>query len=65
MLYILVGSTNGFNGGGGIGGQGDGVGGGGSDIRTASGDLASRLVVAGGGGGGWRTFASDAGNGGA
>jgi hypothetical protein len=56
-LYVEVGDTAGFNGGG-LGLFGGGAGGGASDVRTVglAGDpaasLASRLVVAGGGGGG-------------
>ena len=49
-LYIYVGSVD-FNGGGGAG-QCGGIGGGATDIRTISGNLTSRLIVAGGGGGG-------------
>lgn len=64
-IYILVGSSDGFNGGGDGRGLREIVGGGGSDIRTDLNDLASRLVVAGGGGGGVRTPDSDNGNGGA
>ena len=50
-LYIYVGGTGtpggGFNG----GGYGPFIGGDASDIRTISGNLTSRLIVAGGGGG--------------
>jgi outer membrane protein OmpA-like peptidoglycan-associated protein len=61
VLYVYVGvhGIGGFNGSaGGYNGGGDaspypmgGSGGGASDIRTTSGDLASRVLVAGGGGG--------------
>ena len=60
-LYVYVGgdggggafTSGGFNGGGNASVYDAGASGGGaSDIRTAAGDLASRLVVAGGGGGG-------------
>ena len=60
-LYIYVGIAD-FNGGGGsdLGGRGGGA----TDIRTISGNLTSRLIVAGGGGGGsW--FGSVGANGGA
>ena len=59
-LYVYVGgngagggsAAGGFNGGGNASGYGGGASGGGaSDIRTAAGDLASRLLIAGGGGG--------------
>ena len=60
-LYVYVGgngggalpNAGGVNGGGTGGGSGYGTGGGGgaSDIRTVSGDLTSRILVAGGGGG--------------
>lgn len=57
-LYIYVagnggsGTAAGFNGGGAGGGAlGTGSGGGASDIRTVSGDLNARILVAGGGGG--------------
>ena len=64
-LYIYVGSVD-FNGGGGAG-QGGGIGGGATDIRTISGNLTSRLIVAGGGGGGGCSLYSilSGGNGGA
>src|SRR5579872_4668419 len=63
VLYIYVGgnpsgNTGGANGGGNAGGSGNG-GGGGSDIRTISGNLASRVVVAGGGGGGSSVCGTD------
>ncbi len=56
-LYIYVGGTNGYNGGG-TGGADDGVnrnGGGASDVRFGGTALSNRVVVAGGGGGegGW------------
>ena len=56
ILYVYVGGAGGTNGagynGGGMSYDGCGGGGGGaSDVRTAVGDLYSRLVVAGGGGG--------------
>jgi Glycine rich protein len=66
-LYIYVGSV-GFNGGGvGVAGQYGGSGGGATDIRTISGNLTSRLIVAGGGGGAsyYWTFAISGGHGGA
>ena len=52
MLYIYVGGdgSTGFNGGG-YGDYGYYEGGGATDIRTISGNLTSRLIVAGGGGG--------------
>ena len=54
MLYIYVGgggyAGNSFNGGG-AGSTRGGGGGGATDIRTISGNLTSRLIVAGGGGG--------------
>jgi Glycine rich protein len=63
-LYIYVGSVD-FNGGGGAG-QWGGIGGGATDIRTISGNLTSRLIVAGGGGGGCSfTSVVRGGNGGA
>jgi hypothetical protein len=71
-LYINVGGKGGvgqdgpfeggFNGGG-AGGYWGGGGGGATDIRTVSGDLYSRAIVAGGGGGG-NTGCSDHGAGG-
>ena len=51
-LYITVGSVPFGGGGGGVPDYG-GSGGGATDIRTISGNLTSRLIVAGGGGGGW------------
>ena len=51
-LYITVGSDPFGGGGGGVPDRG-GSGGGATDIRTISGNLTSRLIVAGGGGGGW------------
>ena len=63
-LYIYVGSV-GFNGGGSAG-QGGGAGGGATDIRTISGNLTSRLIVAGGGVGYYAAPRhADGGNGGA
>ena len=47
-LYIYVGTVD-FNGGGGA--NWGGRGGGATDIRTISGNLTSRIIVAGGGGG--------------
>jgi outer membrane protein OmpA-like peptidoglycan-associated protein len=75
-LYVYVGgngvggahNAGGFNGGGSASQYNSGSSGGGaSDIRTAAGDLASRLVVAGGGGGGGSGYDRPAygGNGGA
>lgn len=75
-LYVYVGgdgasgafTAGGFNGGGNASVYDGGASGGGaSDIRTAAGDLASRLVVAGGGGGGGSGYDRPAygGNGGA
>ena len=49
-LYIYVGTTV-FNGGGSRDSELGGSGGGATDIRTISGDLTSRIIVAGGGGG--------------
>lgn len=56
VLYVNVGGqptgiVGGFNGGGAAGGAEAFGAGGASDVRTASGSLASRLIVAGGGGG--------------
>ncbi len=75
-LYVYVGGNGaggasaggGFNGGGSASGYTGGASGGGaSDVRTAAGNLASRLVVAGGGGGGGSGYDTTAygGNGGA
>ncbi len=61
VLYVVVGGTNGYNGGGKAGKAGDNVrarainggnGGGASDVRRNDSTLAGRVVVAGGGGGG-------------
>ena len=54
VLYVYVGGSNTYNGGG--AGYNAGNGGGASDIRTRQGDLTSRLLVAGGGGGGVAGF---------
>jgi hypothetical protein len=51
-LYVYVGGSNGFNGGGGATATYGTPGGGATDIRTDANDLTTRLVVAGGGGGG-------------
>ena len=75
-LYVYAGGNGaggafaggGFNGGGNASVYNGGASGGGaSDLRTAAGDLASRLVVAGGGGGGGSGYNTTAngGNGGA
>lgn len=61
-LYIFVGGSDSYNG----GGQTHNVqrkGGGATDIRTILGDLKSRLIVAGGGGAnGWYSGAGGGGN---
>jgi Glycine rich protein len=66
-LYIYVGgggsTGNSFNGGG-SGYYGYCGGGGATDVRTISGNLTSRLIVAGGGGGHTSYEAGIAGNGG-
>jgi hypothetical protein len=76
ILYVYVGGNGagganapgGFNGGGNASALGGGASGGGAtDVRAVSGDLASRLLVAGGGGGygaGDNTYGSDGGSGG-
>ena len=64
-LYIYVGGDgttgNSFNGGGHAGRVENYGGGGASDIRTISGNLTSRLIVAGGGGGYHDTTAGNGG----
>lgn len=67
-LYIQVGGNGGdgtglagYNGGG-AGGTGAGGGGGASDVRTGSGELADRQIVAAGGGGAGDTYIGGAGN---
>ncbi len=55
-LYIYVGGTNGYNGGGAAGNQPcssavAGIGGGASDVRIGGQSLTNRVIVAGGGGG--------------
>ncbi|MCQ4120603.1 glycine-rich protein [Rhodococcus tibetensis] len=67
-LYVLVGGSGGdgtgaagFNGGG-AGGSGAGGGGGASDVRTATGGLADRQIVASGGGGAGGIYIGGGGN---
>ncbi|MEU2005586.1 glycine-rich protein [Rhodococcus sp. NPDC019627] len=67
-LYVLVGGNGGdgtgaagFNGGG-VGGTGAGGGGGASDVRTGTGELADRQIVASGGGGAGDTYIGGGGN---
>ncbi|MFC0453637.1 glycine-rich protein [Rhodococcus jostii] len=67
-LYIQVGGNGGdgdgeagYNGGGG-GGTGASGGGGASDVRTGTGELADRKIVASGGGGAGDTYIGGAGN---
>ncbi|OUS94613.1 hypothetical protein CA951_16975 [Rhodococcus sp. NCIMB 12038] len=67
-LYIQVGGNGdddtglaGYNGGG-AGGAGAGGGGGASDVRTGSGELADRQIVAAGGGGAGDTYIGGVGN---
>lgn len=51
MLYIYVGGSNGWNGGGYGHGRSSDVGGGGTDIRKGGQTFSHRIIVAGGGGG--------------
>ncbi|AII09480.1 glycine-rich protein [Rhodococcus opacus] len=67
-LYIQVGGNGGdgdgqagYNGGG-VGGTGASGGGGASDVRTGTGELADRQIVAAGGGGAGDTYIGGAGN---
>ena len=61
-LYIYVGGSDSYNGGGQTS-RSESKGAGATDIRTISGDLKSRLIVAGGGGAdGWYKSAGSGGN---
>ena len=64
ILYIYVGGSDSYNGGGQNGFKlSERTGAGATDIRTISGDLKSRLIVAGGGGAdGWYKSAGSGGN---
>ncbi len=66
VLYVNVGGAGSYPGAGGWNGGGNGGpygagGGGASDVRTTSGDLSARIVVAAGGGGNGATYAGQSG----